>query len=382
MLVVLALPAALPVRRRDLLGGDGVAGLGVVVQRHHGPGPDARGQRGHHHVDQGPAAAAPWVFRPRAAVADDVARTPAAPGPARRGAPGVLGTVAAWLAVAAGLAIATGLAVAARLAGLTGLAVAAGLSGLAGLPGLAVLGLAVLGLPVLGRSVLGRSVLRRPISGLPVPGLAERRGWLAGSRLAVPGLARPGLGVSALRGASLAVASLAIISLAVTSLAVTSLGTARLAAEAQARQAVLGLARSRTVLSLKSLLRQTLLLRLSVTEVRARRSLVPGCRAADHPRPGLSRCLPVRRAHPAQPGSPRRPARHQRAGPAGPRPGWVTTHPYAPAAGPHSGPDLLASVSPLPGSQPTLPRCPDERPAREPPVLRQPPVSTTSLDVS
>jgi hypothetical protein len=132
------------------------------------------------------------------------------------------------------------------LAGLARLTVASGLAGLTRLAGLAVLGLAVLGLPI-----LGRSVLRRRVSGLPVAGLAERSGWLAGSRLAVPGLTRAGLGVSALRGGSLTVASLTV----------AGLGSVWLAPEAQARQAVLRLVRPRTVLSLKTLLLKTLLLK-------------------------------------------------------------------------------------------------------------------------
>jgi hypothetical protein len=170
----------------------------------------------------------------------------------------------------------------ARLAGLTrlaGLAVTTRDRGLAKrgrwLVGsrLAVLGLTVLGLAVLGWPVLGRSVLRRRVSGLPVAGLAERSGWLAGARLAVPGLTRAGLGVSALRGSSLTVAGL---------------GRVWLAGEAQARQAVLRLVRPRTVLSLKTLLLKSVLLRYGSGGVRSLGAGPLIIRGRDYP--GAFRC--------------------------------------------------------------------------------------------
>ncbi|PZS37628.1 MAG: hypothetical protein DLM62_18210, partial [Pseudonocardiales bacterium] len=99
------------------------------------------------------------------AVADDFARTPAAPGPARRRAPGVLAAVSAWLAVAA-------LAVAARLA------VSAGLAAL--LPVSSRLPVSRLAVPRLARPAWLVATGRR--------GLAERGGRLAVTRLAVSGL--------------------------------------------------------------------------------------------------------------------------------------------------------------------------------------------------
>ena len=193
----------------------------------------------------------------------------------------------------------------------------------AGRTRLAISGLAISGLARLAGRGLGGGRLR-VAARLDVP---ARLGVPAG--LAVAGLARSRRRLGPAGGCSCLVAG--CLEAGCPAPGCWSLGPA----EAQARQAVLRLVLRRGAAALISLGRDY---------------------------PGALR----RRSHPAQPGSPRRPARHRRPGPAGPRPGWVTRHPGTPAAGPHSGPDLLASVSPLPGSQPTLRRRPAERPGSWP----------------
>ena len=248
-LVVLALPAPLGSTRGSAGRTRCCRGLGVVVQRHHGARPDARGQRGHDDVDQGPGPpAAPgrsWLL----AVADDVARTPAAPGPAWRRSPGSL-AAGSRLPVAARLAVAAGLPVAAWLTGLARLAVAARGRVLAERGGrLPVARLPVLGLAVLGLPVRGLPIGRLPGPGLPVPRLAERGG----------GLVVPGLPVSGLRVSALRVSALPVPRLTSAGLGRVGLGRVGLAAKAQAREAVLGLGRSWLVLPRKAVVRKPVL---------------------------------------------------------------------------------------------------------------------------